>query len=77
MYNSSLKIVIPDDSCSNNAIIEGINNKINNIIKKLQSLETPECRKLLDKETIEKRRKDVTNEFRSLLIIKESFSHFR
>ena len=77
MNNSSIKIVIPDDSCSNDAIIEGIDIKINNIIKKLQSLETPTCRILFNKETIEARRKDVTNEFRNLIIIKESFSHFR
>lgn len=45
--------------------------KINDIIKKLRYIETPECKALMDKATIDDKRKKYTIKFKYLLKLKE------
>ena len=51
-----------------------VENSINNIIGVLKYLETPNCRKILSKQTIETQRKDATVKLKNLIIMLESLS---
>ena len=51
-----------------------VENNMNNIIRVLKYLETPNCRKVLSKQSIETQRRDATFKFKNLILILESLN---